>query len=365
LAFRRQTEPPASERIDEIIERHEKMTDALKGAPANLPRRTLIICNTVDRATAVHQAIREKLGRSDETDLMLMHSRFRPKERREQAARLGNPYIEKHPGGQIVVATQVVEAGVDLSSAILWTEIAPLACLVQRFGRLNRSGEFGFNREARHGVEPQAIVVGIEAPDPESKDLKTKDREKAKEEAEKKHLPYVKAKCDQAWTALIERLKDDASPAALAEISDVVNASIERCPYSLQQHELLDFFDTDANLSLGFTDVSPFVRGIDPDTDFYVAWRQWPGSDKGECPKFSADFQREELCPVSIGKEKDARPLLGKGWFWRGKEAGWASVRVNDLCLKLAAFLLKAPGPRVRLVTTKQKRNVSATRSAV
>ncbi len=183
----------------------------------------------------------------------------------------------------------------------------------------------------RHSFTPQAIVVGIEAPDPESKDLKTKDQKKtAKEEAEKKHLPYVKAKCDDAWTAL-KRLNGDASPAALAEINDAVNASIDRCPYSLQQHELLDFFDTDANLSLGFTDVSPFVRGIDPETDVYVAWRDWPGSDKGERPNFSADFQREELCPVSIGKVRDARALLSKGWIWRGKEAGWGSVQSLDV----------------------------------
>jgi CRISPR-associated endonuclease/helicase Cas3 len=260
-----------------------------------------------------------------------MHSRFRPSERKEQAARLDNPDIQKHHGGQIIVATQVVEAGVDLSSAILWTEIAPLACLVQRFGRLNRSAEFGFNKEMRHSFTPQAIVVGIGAPDPESKDLKTKDQKKnAKEEAEKKHLPYVKAKCDDAWTAL-RRLNGDASPAALAEINDAVIASIDRGPYSLQQHELLDFFDTDANLSLGFTDVSPFVRGIDPETDVYVAWRDWPGSDKGERPNFSADFQREELCPVSIGKVRDARALLSKGWIWRGKETGWGSVQSLDV----------------------------------
>jgi CRISPR-associated endonuclease/helicase Cas3 len=321
---------PAAERIDDIIERHKKMTQALNGAPAELPRRTLIICNTVDRAVTVHEAIKGKLAESSTIDLMLMHSRFRPKERKQQAARLDNPDIEKHTGGQIIVATQVVEAGVDLSSAILWTEIAPLACLVQRFGRLNRSGEFGFNHQTPHGVGSEAIVVGIETPDPKSKDLKNKDSEKVKEEAEKKYLPYAKAKCDDAWKVL-ETLNGDASPAALAEISDAVNASIDRCPYSLQQHELLDFFDTDANLSLGFTDVSPFVRGIDPDTDFYVAWRQWPGSDKGECPKFSADFQREELCPVSIGKVKDARAVLAKGWFWRGKEAGWGSIRSFDI----------------------------------
>jgi hypothetical protein len=113
--------------------------------------------------------------------------------------------------------------------------------LVQRFGRLNRSGEFGFNKQALHGFAPLAIVVGIEAPDPESKDFKNKDqKDKAGKEAEQKHLPYAKEKCDNAWTTLAG-LNGDASPAALAEIKEAVSASIDRCPYSLQQHELLDF----------------------------------------------------------------------------------------------------------------------------
>ena len=330
---------PAPERIDAIIDRHKQMTNTLSAVPAKLPRRTLIICNTVDRAGAVHQAIKAKLADGEEIDLMLMHSRFRSKEREEQTARLENPDNKKHHGGQIIVATQVVEAGVDLSSAILWTEIAPLACLVQRLGRLNRSAEFGFNKEVRHSFAPQAIVIGIEAPDPASKAFKTKDqKDKAKKEAEQKHLPYVKAKCDDAWTTL-ERLNGDASPAALAEINDAVTASIDRSPYSLQQHELLDFFDTDANLSLGFTDVSPFVRGIDPETDFYVVWRDWPGSDKGQRPGFSADFQRQELCPVSIGKVKVARSLLSKGWAWRGKDAGWGSVQGLDIAPGMTILL--------------------------
>ena len=319
------------ERIDAIIYRHKQMIDALDEAPAQLPRRTLIICNTVDRAVAVHDAIKAKLESCGEIDLLLMHSRFRPKEREEQTARLENPDIQKHHGGQIIVATQVVEAGLDLSSAVLWTEIAPLACLVQRFGRLNRKAEFGFNNEARYGFTPQAIVVGIEAPDPESSAFKNKDqRDKARKAAEQETPAYAKAKCDDAWTAL-NALNGDASPAALGAIKKVVNASIDRCPYSLQRHELLDFFDTDANLSLGFTDVSPFVRGTDPETDVYVAWRDWPGSEKGERPNFYADFQREELCPVSIRKVGEARGLLSEGLVWRGKEAGWGSVQSLDV----------------------------------
>ena len=154
---------------------------------------------------------------------------------------------------------------------------------MQRFGRLNRRGEFGFDKQALYGFTPQAIIVGIEAPDPESRKKKD-ERDKARKEAETEVSAIYEGEVRRRLDSP-ERLNGDASPAALAEIEDAVNASIDRCPYSLQRHELLDFFDTDANLSLGFTDVSPFVRGIDPETDFYVAWRDWPGSDKGEAAR--------------------------------------------------------------------------------
>ena len=41
----------------------------------------------------------------------------------------------------IVIATQAVEAGVDISAAIMFTELAPWASMVQRFGRANRRAE--------------------------------------------------------------------------------------------------------------------------------------------------------------------------------------------------------------------------------
>jgi len=321
-------------RADEIIRCHREMITQLdqQEVDEKAPRRTLVICNTVNRAVAVHDALEKKLGSHNIADLMLMHSRFRQEERETQSKRLraGLPR-----GGQIIVATQVIEAGVDLSSAILWSEIAPLASLMQRLGRLNRAGEFGFGTGEQIGFVPQAIIVGLDLPtDAGAESTATKKQAKAKKQSKpsddllgkqrKCYLPYDMDACDEAWKVL-RLLANNASPAAFESvpIAREVAASIPTVPYSLQRHELLDFFDTDANLSLGFTDVSPFVRGTDAETDFYVLWRDWDGSKPDHYP----DYQHQELCPVSIGKTKSATALLNKGWLWRGKETGWISVR--------------------------------------
>lgn len=322
---------PPEERVADIIGRHLDMLAKLQhhNAPAEVPRRSLIICNTVDRAVAVFDALfkKKEAGEFEGVDLVLLHSRFRPADRDRQVHRLAPEQLRNHLNGQIVVSTQVIEAGVDLSSAILWTEIAPLSSLVQRLGRLNRTGEFGANGTARFGWEPTSIIVGLEL---ESAPPREKAQELGKREArnERRHLPYDQRFCDKAWTGL-DKLNGDASPAALEAIRADIEASIEPCPYSLQRHELLDFFDTDSNLSLGYTDVSPFVRGMDEETDVYVLWREWEGDPNDH---FRGDIGRDELCAVPFSRFRNWRQ---DGWLWlqqeRGKKGGWVPAGAQEI----------------------------------
>lgn len=322
---------PSEERIRDIIDRHCEMVRTLDTcqAPAEIPRRSLVICNMVDRAVAVFEALRckQEAGELHGIDLVLLHSRFRPPDRQSQLNRLKQQCLQNHLGGQIVVSTQVIEAGVDISSSILWSEAAPLSSLVQRLGRLNRTGEFGCNGQPVYGWTPLVVIVGLDLPQVPDKPKEAK--EKAEREVRSRHLPYEQKRCEQAWRSL-SRLNGNASPAALDTIRDDIADSIERCLYSLQRHELLDFFDTDSNLSLGFTDVSPFVRGLDEDTDVLVLWREWEGADNGSPPPFFYDVQHDELCAVPINRLR-AFSNWHRGWLWLGKERGWVSAATQGL----------------------------------
>ena len=94
--------------------------------------RSLIIANTVPRARQIFAAVRKEFAGA-----VLLHSRFRPGDRRRAA----NALEEVPAEGQIVVTTQVLEAGVDITSRLLVTDLAPWGSLVQRFGRVNRYGD--------------------------------------------------------------------------------------------------------------------------------------------------------------------------------------------------------------------------------
>ena len=83
--------------------------------------------------------------------LALVHSRFRPDDRQRQ-----EEILFARDTDRIVVATQAVEAGVDVSARVLVTELAPWPSLVQRFGRCNRYGEW------REGTEVSGSMCGPE-----------------------------------------------------------------------------------------------------------------------------------------------------------------------------------------------------------
>lgn len=105
-------------------------------------RRTLVVCNTVCRS----QRLCEQLSAlaSPGVPVRLLHSRFLAQDRADAQRVAAQALARGSSAEMILVATQVVEAGLDLSAACLHTELAPANALVQRAGRCARfEGEKG------------------------------------------------------------------------------------------------------------------------------------------------------------------------------------------------------------------------------
>src|SRR5690606_23994688 len=105
----------------------------------------LCICNQVDRAQQLYHELCYP-NKPDETDVMLLHSRFYPNDRREKE-KLASSWLGKDAVAdgrrKVIIATQVVEVGLDISADVLLTECAPAASLIQRAGRCARRGGTG------------------------------------------------------------------------------------------------------------------------------------------------------------------------------------------------------------------------------
>ena len=107
----------------------------------------LCICNRIDRA----QTIFENLECDDSTDTLLLHSQFYSDDRSKKEGYALNWLGKDKDTGQrrddgrkkVIVATQVVEVGLDISADVLLTECAPAASLIQRAGRCARWGGAG------------------------------------------------------------------------------------------------------------------------------------------------------------------------------------------------------------------------------
>ncbi len=112
---------------------------------AHHERRSLVLLNTVGRAQAMFEALRHAVEvRQLRVPLLLLHSRFFKEDRRAIEAQLRSLFGRGTQGSAILVATQVVEAGLDLSCDYLHTELCPMNALVQRAGRCARfAGEKG------------------------------------------------------------------------------------------------------------------------------------------------------------------------------------------------------------------------------
>ena len=290
--------------------------------------QTLIVVNTVPRARELYDALSllygnvEVRGKKKNAameaensapipEIELIHSRFRPAERARWKT-LFSGQIDSGSAGRILVATQVIEAGVDISSRLLITDLAPFSSLVQRFGRCNRGGEFA-----------ESEIYWVDRPLTE-KTAKFADVEQVESaDQEKIAKPYEWGDLEVAGR-LLEGLSS-ASPRALGQVD---HRAAHQPAHVLRRRDLVDLFDTTPDLSGFDLDVSRFVRGGE-ERDLSVAWREL----KGERPTAAEPRpMRDELCPVPIHEIKEFLKAKGSdASIWDGLEGAWRKITPDEL----------------------------------
>lgn len=298
----------------------EAFATRILAAHADVPagefgRITLVVCNTVDRSCRTFDALHDA-GRTE--GLELVHSRFRPHEREGRPGHnegWRDRFLSRSacaPGvDRIIVATQVVEAGVDISAGCLVTELAPWPSLVQRFGRC-----------ARYGGSGKVLVV---------------DRGRDETSA----APYQPEELESAWEALQQLREEGVGIAALEAHEESLNPEARARLYPFDPAHLLlrrefdELFDTTPDLTGADLDISRFIRSGD-ERDLQVFWIDLA---KDEPPSDRRHPHRRELCSVPFLKARDwlcgeetkanRKPKLRGGiraWVWDWIDGKWVEA---------------------------------------
>ena len=261
---------------------------------------TLAITNTVGRAQSLYVELHKLVSSYDSNGkprITLIHSRFRKQERQNRNDYIAELSASPKSANAIIVATQVVEAGIDISARTLITEVAPWSSLVQRFGRCNRKGEYS-----------NADIHIIK--------LDMKKCAAPYDEDDLRHAEDILKKIEGTSMSPVSVPGSVYSQSRASHIPHVV----------LRKPHLIDLFDTTPDLSGNYTDISRYVRSMKDEQDVHVFWRQW--DTRARPPDY--EERGDETCSVPIydircfisnGKKYPYRhdPVVGK-WIRVSKD---------------------------------------------
>lgn len=109
---------------------------------SNYNNKQIIICNRQGQQTEIRDRLLEE--GVDPDRLIILNSRFYPSDRKEIEKDVVKYFGKQaEQNNKILVSTQIVEAGMDISADRLYTYAAPMDSLIQREGRCSRWGGKG------------------------------------------------------------------------------------------------------------------------------------------------------------------------------------------------------------------------------
>lgn len=164
--------------------------------------KTIVICNKVETAQKIYQDLIKIIERDFSLkniateNIICLHSRFFNNDRKSKENKLKSLFGKKCNKDEqaILIATQVVEAGMDLSCNVMHTELSPISSFLQRAGRCarfeNETGKI-FIYQILDSIDKVALETAIN--DEDKKEINRINN---------KYLPYKETDCTATLSEL-------------------------------------------------------------------------------------------------------------------------------------------------------------------
>lgn len=120
--------------------------------------KILVICNTVKAATKIYKELIKKVNIGE---VNLLHGNFTRSDRRKKEEKILNMGKKENEEYGIWVATQVVEASLDIDFDLLFTELSDLNGLFQRMGRCYRDRDLDIDYNCFVFTGGQKLCSGV------------------------------------------------------------------------------------------------------------------------------------------------------------------------------------------------------------
>jgi CRISPR-associated endonuclease/helicase Cas3 len=255
---------------------------------------SLVIVNTVKMAREVHSFLSKKKPKT-----ILLHSQYRPGDRKgliDEIIAIQERIEKGEPeNGAVVVSTQVVEAGVDISCKRLFVQASPYASFVQRLGRCNRKGEYEVGAKVYIATPEEGV-------------------------GEKDQLPYVAETISKCNDIVKPFFGKDISSSELPQGDFGAPFGI-----TLRRKDMLELFDTTPDIMGNDVDISRFIRET-RDMDVQVFWRDFREDTEGQDPP-----GRNEICPAPLSEVKNFLDRGGKAYHWDFLDGQWVEARSSEI----------------------------------
>ena len=197
--------------------------------------RTIVICNKVSRCQQIFKGLQSKKESGEitlkKTELICIHSRFFGRDRAEKERTIIgdsiNPglFSKGNKNDAILISTQVIEVGIDITSETMHTEVSTINSIIQRAGRCAR-----FENE-----EGQIFIYNVDDTRPYNKSIVTDTFSELQSYTEK-NLDYVNSQniIDNVLTTYeLEQIKSWKSGNRKEEIRKCLESTEKSKAYEL------------------------------------------------------------------------------------------------------------------------------------